>query len=372
MNIGIDISQIVYKGSGVARFTEGLVHTILEYDKKNTWTFVFFGLRQKLNPALVEKIRATRHTLIQRPIPPSILKVLHNTIHKETSRVTYAGIAVKTFDWFITSDWTEPMLHCKKATIVHDLVFKRYPETVHKSIRDTQEERLAWVAKESDVVFTDSEATAKDLAQHYRVADKKIVVNYPGINFEKYTPADIVNFEEVQQNHTIPGNYILTVGKLEPRKNIARLLEAYAQIETDIQLVIVGLKGWGDIPETHDKRVRFVGYMTDDELIALYKHASAFALPSLYEGFGYPVVEAMKYGCPVLTSDTSSLKEIASDCAVLVDPEDTNSIRAGLERLISDKALQEELQKKGKIRAAEFTWERYYETLIQTLKRNNV
>ena len=372
MNIGIDISQIVYKGSGVARFTEGLVHTILDYDQENTWTFVFFGLRQKLNPELVEKIQATRHTLVQRPIPPSILKILHNTIHKETSRLTYAGIPVNTFDWFITSDWTEPMLPCKKATIVHDLVFKRYPETVHKSIRDTQEERLAWVAKESEAIFTDSEATAKDLAQHYRIADQKIVVNYPGIHFEKYTPTHIVSFEDLQQNHAIPKNYILSVGKIEPRKNIARLLEAYSQVETDIELVIVGLKGWGDMPTTPDKRVRFVGYMTDDELIALYKRAQAFVLPSLYEGFGYPVVEAMKYGCPVITSDTSSLKEIASDCAVLVDPEDTNSIRAGLERLISDNALQEELRKKGKKRAAEFTWERYFDTLIQTLKRNNV
>ena len=372
MIIGLDISQIVYKGTGVARFTEGLVHAILSYDTKNTWTFVFFGLRQQPEPELVQHIKESRHTLITRSIPSSVLRLLHNTIHRQTNILTFAGIPTASFDWFITSDWTEPMLPCKKATIVHDLVFKRYPQTVHRNIRDTQEERLGWVARESKLIFTDSEATAADLKQHYIVPSEKIVINYPGNNFESFIPAHVVSFEELQENHAIPEKYILTVGKLEPRKNIARLLEAYAHIETDTELVIVGMDGWGDMPKTNDKRVHFAGYVSDEELVTLYKHATCFAMPSLYEGFGYPVIEAMKYGCPVLTSNTSSLLEIAGDAAVLCDSEKVDSIREGLQKILTDTQLQYKLRTKGHEQAAKYSWERYYNTLVESLHKNNV
>lgn len=370
MNIGIDISQIVYKGSGVARFTEGLVNAVLKYDTDNSWTFVFFGFRQQPDPQLIEAIQESRHRLIRRPVPPSLLSIMHNTLHRGTSKITFTGIPLASMDWFITSDWTEPQLPCKKATIVHDLVFKRYPETVHRRIRDTQEDRLKWLATESRLIFTDSQATASDLKQHYQVKDEAIMVNYPGINFETFQPKNINTFKELQQSHSIPDTYILSVGKLEPRKNIPRLLEAYKNIPTDTKLVIVGMDGWGDAPRTNDKRVLFAGYLPDDELLTLYQHAQGFVYPSLYEGFGYPVVEAMRNGCPVLTSNTSSLAEIAKDAALLCDPEDTESIRRGLTQLLSDEPLRAELIQKGRQRAAHFTWERYYKTMISALAGN--
>src|SRR5690606_39016178 len=127
--------------------------------------------------------------------------------------------------------------------------------------------------------------------------------------------------------------YILTVGKLEPRKNIQRLIEAFSTLQTDYQLVIIGPQGRGEIPQSPDPRVIFPGYVSDDELRTLYLYATAFVYPSLYEGFGYPVVEAMQYGCPVVTSNTSSLAEIATDAAILCDPNDANSIARAIEQM---------------------------------------
>ncbi len=372
MTIGLDISQIVYKGTGVARFTEGLVDAILSYDTNNRWVFYFFGLRQQPDPILVDRISESGHTLIRRPIPPTLLAILHNSIHYYTTPITIGNKSSAQLDWFISSDWTEPELRCKKATIVHDLVFKRYPETVHTRIRNTQEERLAWVARESNCIFADSCATAKDLHEQYKIPDTKIIVNYPGINMQLFTPMIRPSSQEILTNLKIPRKFILTVGKLEPRKNIQRLLEAFSHIDADVSLVVAGMEGWGNRPESDDPRIIFPGYVSDDELMVLYKSALCFVYPSLYEGFGYPVIEAMKYGCPVITSDTSSLSEITAKAALLVDPLSVDSIRKALIQMLNDTSLRKDLIAKGKKQASLYTWERYYQTLIRTLSKHTV
>ncbi|CAN5181526.1 glycosyltransferase family 1 protein [soil metagenome] len=371
MNLGIDISQIVYKGTGVARFTEGLVEAILTYDTENSWTFVFFGLRMKPDAELIKKIES-KHQFISTPIPPKALSFLHNTVHTFASHLTFSTIFPRSFDWFITSDWTEPTLPCRKATIVHDLVFKRYPETVHADILKNQEARLKWISKETSLIFTDSKITAEDLKQFYHIPEQKIVVNYPGVSDHILQANDLYTVAKLRERFKISDKYILTVGKLEPRKNIGRLLEAFSAIQTDAKLIIVGADGWGDLPQSQDPRVIFPGYVSEEELTMLYQQATAFVYPSLYEGFGYPIVEAMKYGTPVATSNTSSLAEISTDAALLFDPLDTNSIRSAIEQLLTNDNLRADLVARGKTQATLFTWKRYYDTLIASLTQNNV
>ncbi len=159
--------------------------------------------------------------------------------------------------------------------------------------------------------------------------------------------------------------YVLAVGTLEPRKNLARLIAAWSELPAALRdahaLALVGPRGWEDehvVAAARAADVRLLGRVSEDQLHALYAHATAFAYPSLYEGFGLPVLEAMAAGAPVLTSNVSSLPEVAGSAALLVDPRDEDAIRSALERLLVDPALRERLRAAGRERAAAFTWER--------------
>ena len=145
MKIGIDISQVVYQGTGVGRFTQNLVESVLSYDQKNQYIFFFSSLRQKLDNRLEQKIKASNHKLIKWRFPPSLLSLLWNDLHQFSSLTTNYLLPTTTLDYFISSDWTEPPLNCPKATIVHDLIYRRYPETLDKKIVFTQEKRMNWV-----------------------------------------------------------------------------------------------------------------------------------------------------------------------------------------------------------------------------------
>ena len=168
--------------------------------------------------------------------------------------------------------------------------------------------------------------------------------------------------------------YIFTVGTVQPRKNYVRLIQSLAQLRAkglDIHLVIAGGKGWLDNPiyaaiaETHmENFVHFIGFAADEDLPALYKNAVCLAFPSLYEGFGLPILEAMACGVPVLTSNISSLPEVAGDAAIMVDPYDLDTITNGLERLVLDTDLRASLIQKGLARAREFTWEKSARQLL--------
>ncbi len=364
MKIGIDISQIVYKGSGVSRFTEGLVHAILTYEESHHWTFYFSSFRQKLDQALRDRINAKGFDLYTYPYPPTLLSALFNDWHGFSGMLLKHNKQLGKLDWFITSDWTEPPLPTKKATIVHDLVFKKFPETVHPSILKTQEKRLSHVVRESDLIFTDSHSTAQDLISEYTVDKNKIAVNYPGVETSEKT---LGAAEDIIEKYGIHKPYILAVGKLEPRKNIERLIEAFDKAKTTAQLVIAGPKGWGTTDIKQSEHIAFLGFVPDEDLALLYHNALFFVYPSLYEGFGYPIIEAMRYQCPVAASSSSSMGEIAKDAAVLFDPENVQEITGAIQTLFDNEKLRADLIKKGISRAEKFTWKEYYNTLIKQL-----
>jgi len=365
MKIGIDISQIVYRGTGVARFTRGLTEAILQYDADNQWIFFFFSLRQKLEGEIEEKIKSKGFRLIKYRLPPSLLSFLWNNLHL----VNVDHLAGR-LDWFISSDWTEPPSTTKKATVVHDMVFLRYPETVAKKIRQTQEKRLKWVKKEAKIIFADSQTTKNDLMNFFDIEGKRVIVNYPGVSVVKPSKTDI---SSTLNKYKLKKPFILTVGKIEPRKNLSRLIEAFRQLAPKtIDLVVVGPKGWDTSINRliEAKNVRFLNYVADKELYALYSSCLFFIYPSIWEGFGYPLVEAMKLGAPTATSNTSSLKEIGNEAALLFDPFDIKSIKKALERMIKDAKFRQKLTILGKRKAKEFTWKRYYNAMIKALRQN--
>ncbi len=215
-----------------------------------------------------------------------------------------------------------------------------------------------------------SQATRDDLERLFPVSRGKALVTPLAADPSFGAPVATPGHPEL----TRP--YVLAVGTLEPRKNLERLLDAWLALDPAVRerhdLALVGPRGWDDetiVGKAEAAGARLLGRVSDDELRALYAGAAAFAYPSLYEGFGLPVLEAMAAGAPVLTSNVSSLPEVAGDAALLVDPLDTAAITAGLEQLLTDDALAARLRADGPVRAAEFSWGRTARETLADLRR---
>lgn len=366
MKITVDISQVVYRGSGVARYVRTLTEALLKYDRENDYIFFFSHLRRKLDSHLQTEIKNNKQALKKLFLPPTLLDLLWNRLH-----ILPIETFVGSCDLVLTSDWTEPPAGSKKITVVHDLVYLKYPQTLHPKIVAVQRRRLAWVRQESDLIIADSLATKKDLVKLLKIPGKKITVVYPAVEVKQPRGKAIKN---TLDKFGLQKPFILTVGKIEPRKNIKRLIEAFRKAQlTDINLVIVGPKGWQDskfdIPDSKFKKVKFLGYVPDNDLYGLYKSALFFIYPSLYEGFGYPIVEAMKLGCPVATSNTSSLKEIGQGSALLFDPNSTEQIKEAILTLTANKSLRKNLMTKGRKKASLFKEENFAKKIIKVFKK---
>jgi len=365
MNIALDISQIVYEGTGVARFTYHLVRSILAQDTGHTWTFFFSSLKRELNEDIAQEIRGSKHNLIRWYIPPRLLSALWN----EPIWRDHAPIPGK-FDLFISSDWTQPPTKIAKirASVVHDVIFRKLPTTVDPLIISTQAKRLSHVVKECQIIWCDSKSTALDLEEFYSDTKGKVLVNYPGIvpPNPKDTNVFPYNFK--------PNEYFFAVGKIEPRKNLQRLIESFIDLISapnyaHFHLAIAGPRGWDVTTQTQSHpHIHLLGNVSDEELANLYQNACAFVFPSLYEGFGIPPLEAMALGCPVILSSSSSLTEIAtSDSVYFVDPYSIESITTAMRDLINNPVLRSSLTTAGKKNVVRFTYEKYLHNMLESI-----
>ncbi|MCC6793059.1 MAG: glycosyltransferase family 4 protein [Thermomicrobiales bacterium] len=257
-------------------------------------------------------------------------------------------------------------LPCPSVVTVHDLAFLRWPEQVPVRRYQYLARATRDAVRMASRVIAVSEATKRDIVELLNVRAEKVAVTPLGVDgrFRKPSPGVLAAF---RQKQGLERPFFLTVCTLEPRKNLPRLLEAFAQVKDDLPhtLVVVGPEGWrtGALKTTLDRldlgeRLILTGFVPDDDLPLWYSLADVFAFPSLYEGFGLPVLEAMGCGAPVLTSNVSSLPEIAGDAAVYVDPRSVDGIAEGLARLGTDAALRERLGAAGATRAEAFTWRR--------------
>jgi glycosyltransferase involved in cell wall biosynthesis len=248
---------------------------------------------------------------------------------------------------------------CPTAVVVHDLVPFVDRANAKSSAARIEQATIRPALRRAAALLCVSGATRDDLVRLFpRTAAK--VTTIPEAADEAFA-APVA----VPGHPSVDAPYVLAVGTLEPRKNLERLIDAWSRLsEADRRghvLAIVGPTGWDAAPilaAARDQGARLLGRVSEDELRALYAGASVFAYPSLYEGFGLPVLEAMAAGAPVLTSSVSSLPEVAGGAALLVDPRDPDAIADGLRRLLGDGALTAELRARGRARAAEFSWER--------------
>lgn len=263
--------------------------------------------------------------------------------------------------------------HC--AISVLDLSYIHFPELFKKSDLNQLASWTKYSARKASRVFTISESSKDDIIKEYGVSEDKVIVTYPGVREASSIKRQALSMDEIKKKYGIKKDYILFVGTLQPRKNIARLIEAFSKIKKDIELIIVGKKGWlyEEILNAPKKfgiqdKVRFLDSVTDEELPSFYKNAVCFALPSLYEGFGLPVLEAMRYGCPVITSNISSLPEAGGDAALYVNPQSVNDIKNNLESIVSDKELRERLIEKGYEQVKKFSWEKTAKETLRVLE----
>jgi glycosyltransferase involved in cell wall biosynthesis len=279
-----------------------------------------------------------------------------------------------------------PVVHPRRSVVtVHDLGYHYYPEA-HTLFQNIY---LRWSsqhnARTATRTLADSEATRQDLVHYYRIPQEKIVVVYPGRDEALAPVSDPAVLSAVRARYGLADPYLLYVGTLHPRKNLVRLVQAFSRLRARIstiqspisglQLVIAGQKGW-----LYDEiliqirrlnlvdRVVLTGYVPDADLPALLSGARAFAFPSLYEGFGLPVLEAMACGTPVVCSNTSSLPEVAGDAALAVDPLDTEALSDALARIVTDEGLRRELVERGFRQVQRFSWRRCAQEVMQVLE----
>lgn len=373
MNIGID-ARLLHNATGIGRYTRSLFFELMARPLAND---IYYLLYDRPFPGLPRDVAqkadydASANTSDNLPSHVRVLVAPCTTRILWTNLYVPQLLARHQIDVYHgVCNFELPLRKvCRYVVTIHDLVPLFFPHVVPWKHRLFFRLFMKPAARTADVILTDSYHSQRDIVRYLHVAKEKIRVTYLG-----YTPREVdarQNIARVLKTYGITLPYLLFVGVQEPKKNLERLLEAFAlllrmsSINPHIQLVLAGSKGWmySHLSQyAHDlgvaDQVLFTGFVPDDHLPALYHGAEAFVFPSLYEGFGLPVIEAMTYGVPVVTSLASSLPEIVGDAAVLVDPHAPEAIRDGMAEVLLDPQKAAEMRKKGREQAQKFSWKR--------------
>ncbi len=375
MIIGIDISSTAY-GTGVSNYTSSLVHYLIKNDKTNTYKLFFSSLRQPLPSNIAPLVKQKNVKIYHHHLPLTFLAFLWNRLH-----IIPIEFFIGRCDVFHTSDWTQPpTLFAKSITTVHDLTPFIHPEWLVPKIVTTHHQKMKLASQKCHHFICVSENTKKDLLKIFpEIQPNQCTVIYEAAEdkysqFLKLKPLQQQNKKNTIEKQYGLKKYILAQGTREPRKNLPRLIEAFNRYrqkfpKSKIELAIAGKYGWGnDILHLKNHAVKILGYIPEKDMVALHASALFLAYPSLYEGFGLPVIKSMKVGVPVLTSNTSSLPEIIGTSGITVDPYSVDSIYKALSKLISDSVLRKRLSKKSLETSAKFSWD---ETAKKTIEIYN-
>ena len=255
----------------------------------------------------------------------------------------------------------------RRVVTVHDLTYKRFPELLQKETLDNLEDLMALELARADAVVCVSESTRRDLLHYYDLDPQRAIAIHSGLGILAAPDAS---------PPALPPRYILFVSTVEPRKNLATLLDAFESLKRrgayDGALVVVGKIGWKSeslLPRLRGRDVHHLDYVDAPRLSAIYRGAEMFVFPSLYEGFGFPLLEAMAHGVPSLAARSSSLPEIGGDAALYFEPRDTATLASLIERLAGDPALRADLAARGREQAAKFRWDATARRTMEVLLR---
>lgn len=362
LQVGIDITAAIY-GRGVSRYTTNLVRGLLQ-EKEIRTTLYGSSLRQRseltqIAEQLKKEANSKAETVIQ-SYPPSLYNFMWNKIGYPKIKSILPKI-----DLFHSWDWLQPPdKNLPLVSTIHDMAIAKFPETAHPKIKAMHEQSWKILKEREAHIIAVSRATKNDILSLLNIPSERVHVVHEALPLEVQFTAE--NISEELENETVARlnltrPYILFVGTREPRKNLTRLIEAWQPLQNDVDLLIAGDVGWDDSDKKFGKleHLRFLGRVSEVELSVLYTHASLFAFPSLYEGFGLPILEAFYHGTPVVTSNTSSMPEVAGNAAELINPLSVEEIRSGISKILNEtEAEQQTRVQRMIIRQHMFNWQK--------------
>jgi len=376
--VGFDATALTLDAkSGVGYYALGLLEALAaNYPEELEIVAHFFDFRSKVNMASLpqsENIRYVRTTWAPRQFF-YMLRRLGLPVPYEIFLKTRVGFHL--FPNFI--GW--PSLYkTPSAPTIHDLYYLEYPEQVSRLNQYDLQKLVPKTLRRSSFIIAISQATAKALQSSYPEVQKPVVISHiPPVSMPEISTDDS---KVLMKKLGIKGRFVLFLGNIEPRKNLGRLLEAYEMlpenVRNDYALVIAGGKGWKDeliLNKLSDMKslglnIIQTGYVSEEQKVALYREATVFVLPSIYEGFGMPLLEAMSNETPVLASDIPVFREVAGDAALYCNPREGKDIAAKLEQLLLDTNLQDDLVAKGSEQLRHFSWEATTKAIYQAIQK---
>jgi glycosyltransferase involved in cell wall biosynthesis len=368
LRIGIDLTTIWRPATGTENLAIEMTQALLRTDQKNEYVLFF---AKEIHPKFAEFTKRF-DAIVSRHSNELFLK------HLWLPRVaTAAKLDYMHFPAF-PPPWRFP---CPSGWTLPDATPWLYPETMKLKSQWYFKILGGRAVATSRFLITDTEASREDIVRHLGVPQERVHVIYPGLRSIFHLCHESAAFESVRRRYGLPERFVLFVGTLEPRKNLRRVLSAFRMLRAhrgfQPALVIVGRRGWlyrsifselsrGGLAQ----HVHVTGYVHDRDLVTLYNMARLLVFPSLYEGFGFPCIEAMACGCPVVTSSRGALQEVSGDFAVHCDPEDVTAIADAIWQVDGDEALRQHLITNGLQKAMSFSWDRYAENFLGILERS--
>ena len=354
MRVAIDVRK--YHDFGIGTYIRNLVEQLATIDQDTEYVLLCRPEDQERLRALGRNFRP----VVETARPYSIAEQVKIPIALKRENV----------DLFHAPHYVlPPLIHCRSVVTIHDCIHLMFPQYLPGRTAYAYARASIWMAtKRADRILTVSETSKSDILRRFRVPADKITVVYNAIDERLRMVPRPEDFERVRARYQLKDPFALYVGNIKPHKNLERLIDAFDRVRRDpgnenLKLVIIGdqltkYQGLRRAVHRHKlyKHVRFFGFVPLETLAVLYRLASVFVFPSLYEGFGLPPLEALASGTPVVTSNASSLPEVVGDAAVLVDPYDADSIAEGMRKVLTDPVLRESLREKGLARANDYSW----------------
>jgi glycosyltransferase involved in cell wall biosynthesis len=377
MRIAIDYSAAVNQQAGVGRLVRNQVLALAELDHDNDYRLVYARPNRGRVPEFPIARNFSRHEV---GVRERWLTILWHRANLPLPADWLSGPV----DLYHSPDFVLPPLrHARGVLTVHDLAFLMRPDCADERLRTYLEGVVPRSVQRADFIVADSENTRNDLVVLLGVAPASIAVVPGGVEARFVPITDAVVLRTARRRLRVgDAPFVLAIGVIEPRKNLNRLMDAFfalkqrGAVPADLKLVLAGGKGWlfDGIFEHHAASpvrddIIMPGFVPDQMLPAIYSAASVLAFPSLYEGFGLPILEAMACGTPVVASLASCLPEVAEGAALMIEPTDVDGLSAALELALLDTALRARLIEQGRQRAAKYTWQSAAELLLQVYKK---
>jgi glycosyltransferase involved in cell wall biosynthesis len=359
MAIYIDVSSAVHAKAGIGRYAESLTRALIAREPERFALFYNRG-GGSLPPEGLESIPARTVRAGYKPWRMAVWM-------GQLAGIGFDGLIPGAELFHATEHLLPPLRGVPTVLTIHDMIFNLFPEHQKRLNYWYLNATMPLYCRRADAIVTVSESSKRDIVAHYGLDPARVQVIYEAAAPE-FVPAASEVVDEVRRRYSLPERFMIHVGTIEPRKNLTRLIEALQQLRKaglTIPLVVVGGKGWlydefFQRLEQSDVRdaVLFPGYVPSADLPAIYSAASLAAMPSVYEGFGLPVLESMASGTPVVSSDASSLPELGGEAARYFDPYDVEAMAEAIGEVWSDELLRDEMREKGLVEAAKFSWER--------------